>query len=138
MWAQGSALLTVAPPHKLIAKRGAVAEDKISIELREGYHTNSNTPNEDYLIPMRLKWEPGPLSAADVVYPKPEQRKYEFSNTPVSVFSGKFDILTRFKVDPKSPAGPGVLVGKLRYQACNDTTCFPPKTVEINLPYEIQ
>jgi hypothetical protein len=29
-------------------------------------------------------------------------------------------------------------VGKLHYQACNDRACFPPKTVEVTVPYQIQ
>ena len=33
---------------------------------------------------------------------------------------------------------PGVAAGQLRYQACNDKACFPPKTVEINVPYSVQ
>jgi hypothetical protein len=28
--------------------------------------------------------------------------------------------------------------GKLKYQACNDRACFPPKTVDIAIPYQIQ
>ena len=31
-----------------------------------------------------------------------------------------------------------VAAGQLRYQACNDKACFPPKTVEINIPYSVQ
>jgi hypothetical protein len=42
------------------------------------------------------------------------------------------------KVPPSAPLGPGVLVGKLRYQACNDNSCLPPKTLEVRLPYQIQ
>ena len=29
------------------------------------------------------------------------------------------------------------LVGKVRYQACSDDTCYRPAVVEIRLPYEI-
>jgi len=31
-----------------------------------------------------------------------------------------------------------ILPGKLRYQACNNTMCFPPKTVDVKLPVEVQ
>jgi hypothetical protein len=30
------------------------------------------------------------------------------------------------------------MVGKLRYQACNSNACFPPKSVEVRLSYQIQ
>ncbi len=98
---------------------------------------NSNTPNEDYLIPLRLKWEQGPLAAVEVVYPKPEQKNYSFSTKPVSVFTGEFQIITKFKVAANALAGPGVVVGKLHYQACSEDTCYRPATLEIPLAYEI-
>jgi hypothetical protein len=28
--------------------------------------------------------------------------------------------------------------GKLRYQASNNSMCFPPKTVDVKLPVEVQ
>ncbi|MGE5646359.1 MAG: protein-disulfide reductase DsbD domain-containing protein [Acidobacteriota bacterium] len=135
--AQTSQLLAAAPPQKIAAKRGEATEARIKLQLRNGYHVNSNAPNEDYLIPLRLKWEPGPLAAAEVVYPKAEQKNYSFSSKPVAVFTGQFEVLTKFKVDAAAPAGPGVLVGKLRYQACSEDTCYRPATLEIRLPYEV-
>ena len=135
--AQTSQLLAAAPPAKVAGKRGATVEAKIGLQLRSGYHVNSNRPNEDYLIPLRLKWEPGALAATEVIFPKPEQKNYAFASKPVSVFTGDFQVVARFKVDANAPAGPGVLVGKLRYQACSDDTCYRPATLEIRLPYEI-
>ena len=135
--AQGNALLTATPPQKITARRDGTVEAAVSVRVRDGYHVNSNAPNEDYLIPLRLHWETGPLSAAAVTYPKPEEKNYAFSTKPVSVFTGEFQVVTRFKVEAGAPAGPGVLVGKLRYQACSEDTCYRPATLEIRLPYEI-
>jgi hypothetical protein len=124
----------VDSPPKIAAKRDGTVEAKLAVHIQSGYHVNSNAPAEDYLIPLRLRWEPGPLTPVEVVFPKPEIEKYEFSEKPLSVFSGDFQILTRFKVE----RGPGVLLGKLRYQACSHDTCYRPVTLEIRLPYEIQ
>ena len=130
--------LTVETPAKLVARRGGVAEAKLAVHVESGYHVNSNAPAEDYLIPLRLQWEAGALAAVEVVFPKPEMQKYEFSEKPLSVFSGDFHILTRFRSEANAAPGPGVLVGKLRYQACSHNTCYRPVTLEIRLPYEIQ
>ena len=64
--------------------------------------------------------------------------KYEFSETPLSVFTGNFDIVTKFKAAAGAPVGPAYVSGKLRYQACNDKACFPPKTLDIKLPVSVQ
>ncbi len=136
-WAQGSALLNVDPPQKITLARDGAAEAALAVHVRPGFHVNSNTPTDEYYIPLRLTWEPGPVKAEGTVFPKPELQKYEFSEKPISVFSGDFKLVTKFKADAKAPGGPGVATGKLRYQACNTNTCFPPKTVEVRLPYEI-
>jgi len=131
-------MLAVAPPQKIVGKRGSEVEARIQVSMLPGYHANSNTPSEDYLIPLRLTWTPGALEPAGIVYPKPRMEKYEFSPKPISVFSGKFEILSKFKAAATAPPGPGILTGSLRYQACNDKACFPPRTVEIQLPYSLE
>lgn len=119
------------------AKVGTTVEAKITAQLRTGYHCNSNTPSDDYLIPLKLTWGPAPLTASGVVYPKPQMEKYAFSDKPLSVYTGDFDIVTKFKVSDSAVPGPAVLSGKLRYQACTDRMCLPPKTVDVSLPVEI-
>ncbi len=111
---------------------------RVTVQLRNGYHVNSDKPADDYLIPLRLTWSAAPFEAGGAIYPKPKMEKYSFSSTPLSVFTGDFDIVTRLKIPASVPQGPGVLVGKLRYQACNDNSCLPPKTIEVRLPYQIQ
>ena len=132
-WAQSS-VLSVAPPEKVVAKRGASVSVKTKVILTPGYHCNSNTPSEKYLIPLRLTWEPGVLETVEIVFPKPHMEKYEFSPQPLSVFTGDFELVTKFKVAANARTGPGMALGKLRYQACNNDSCLPPKTVEIKLP----
>lgn len=112
-------------------------EAKLTAQLRQGYHCNSNTPSEDYLIPLKLVWTAAPLAVADVVYPKPEMEKYAFSDKPLSVYTGDFEIVTKFKVPDSAPPGPAVISAKLRYQACTDRMCLPPKTVDVSLPVDV-
>ena len=105
--AQSSGQLTVGEPAKLAARRGAAAEARIPIAVQPGFHVNSDQPREEYLIPLRLTWtSPGALAPAAIVYPKPALQKYDFSPQPLSVFTGKFEIVVRFKVPAGAPAGP--------------------------------
>jgi len=139
LFAQSNPILTVEPPQKMVARRNSEATAKIAVSLGSGYHVNSNTPHEAYLIPLRLTWMAAPLVVESVTYPKAHDEKYQFSpDQPLSVFTGSFEIATRFKTPADADIGPAILAGKLKYQACNDTTCFPPKTVDIKLPVQIQ
>ncbi|HTM50530.1 MAG TPA: protein-disulfide reductase DsbD domain-containing protein [Bryobacteraceae bacterium] len=118
----------------MTAKRGGTVSVTTRVLLKEGYHCNSNMPSESYLIPLRLTWEPGVLVSPEVAFPAPHMEKYQFSTKPLSVFTGDFELVTKFKVAPNALTGPGMALGKLRYQACNNNSCLPPKTVEIKLP----
>jgi len=109
---------------------------KVTAPLNEGFHLNSHTPTEDYLIPLTLKWE-GPLQEVDVVYPKPQFEKYSFEEKPLSVLTGQFPLVTKFKAPASAAVGPVTLNGKVRYQACNNNACFPPKTVPVTLTVQV-
>ena len=140
MWPQSNASerLTVGQPQKVVGKRKDAAQIKVPVSILPGYHVNSNKPSEDYLIPLALKWTSlGALEGGVVAYPKPTLEKYDFADKPLSVYTGNFDLTVSFKVGATAPAGPGVATGKLTYQACNDRACFPPKTVEVNVPYQV-
>jgi len=131
--------LTAEAPQKLTAKRGAAVEAKIAVSVEPGFHVNSNTPSDAYLIPLKLTWTPGgALEPGAVVYPKPEMEKYAFSDKPLSVFTGDFNVTAKFKVPATAPFGMGMMVGKIRYQACNNNSCFPPKSAEVRLSYQVQ
>jgi len=135
---QNSPLLNVTPPEPVNAKPGSAFTVKLTATLSEGFHMNSHTPAEAYLIPLTLKWTPGAVEAADVEYPKPEMLKLPFQPTPLSVITGKLNLVTKFKVPANAQPGLVTVLGKLRYQACNDKACFAPKTVEIKLPVTLQ
>jgi hypothetical protein len=136
--AQSSPQLAVTPPEQVTVKRGSAATVKVTAALSDGFHLNSHTPAEDYLIPLSLKWAPGAVEAGDIVYPKPQMLKVPFSEKPLSVLTGKFEITTQFKAAASAAPGPATVTGKLRYQACNDKSCFPPKTLDVKVPVEVQ
>jgi hypothetical protein len=141
LFAQSSGYLTVGEPQKVVGKRNTAVQVQIPLVVKEGYHVNSNKPTEEYLIPLKLTWtSTGALEGGEITYPKPLMEKFEFSepDKPLSVYMGKFDLVAKFKVAANAPAGPGVASGKLRYQACSNKACYPPKTVDVAVGYQIQ
>jgi hypothetical protein len=138
-FAQSSGYLTVGEPQKVVGKRNAAVQVKIPITVREGYHVNSNKPSEEYLIPLKLTWtSTSALEAGAVTYPKPESLKVEGTEKPLAVFTGNFDLVATFKVGANASAGPGAAAGKLKYQACSSKACYPPKTVDVTVSYQVQ
>jgi len=137
--AQSSSYVAAGDAQKIVGKRGASVQTKIPITVMTGYHVNSNKPNEEYLIPLKLTWtSTGALEGGTVNYPAPQEEKYEFSEKPLSVYTGNIALVANFKVAANAPAGPGIAAGKLRYQACSNKACYPPKTIDISVPYQVQ
>ena len=128
-------VLKIAPAETLSGKRGQSVQIKTSLQLQGGYHLNSHKPEDPYLIPLRLTWDANMVEPISVEFPEPRKEKYEFSEKPLSVFTGDFAITSTVK--PKV-AGFVVLTGKLRYQACNHNACLPPKTIEIKVPADFR
>jgi len=139
--AQNNGHLSVGEIQKAVGKRNTAVQVKIPLSVDTGYHVNSDKPNEEYLIPLKLTWDKatmGALEGGAIVYPKAAQEKYDFDDKPLSIFSGNFELTASFKVAANAPAGPGIAAGKLRYQACSNKACYPPKTIDINIPYQVQ
>jgi thioredoxin:protein disulfide reductase len=130
--------LSIAPPAQMAIKRGGQADLKLKAEVRAGFHVNSNSPADEFLIPLKLTWPREPVEAEQVRYPKPQFEKYAFSANPVSVFSGNFEIVTRFKAPANAQPGAAPITGKLRFQACNEKECLPPRTIDVRVTLDIQ
>ena len=139
--AQMSPNLTVAPIPTVKAARGSATVVTVKASLPAGYHANSNKPTETYLIPLTMKWTTGPLQMDSVTYPQPKMERFPFqkpSDKPLSVVTGEFSIATKFKVPADAPAGPAAETGTLRYQACDNKACYPPKNVPVNVTVSVQ
>jgi len=138
IWPQSNTeRVTVGTPAKVVGKRNDAVQTKIPVSILDGYHVNSNAPGDEYSIPMKVTWTSlGALEGAQVTWPKSE--KITVGEQTLQVFTGKVDLTVNFKVSAKAPAGPGVASGKLGFQACNNKMCFPPKSIEISVPYQVQ
>lgn len=128
----------VSPPETLVVKRGGSASVKIRITIRPGFHCNTNTPSDEYLIPLKLTFAPGGvIESTGVTYPKGKDEKYDFSPKPLNVYSGEFEVTASFKAAADAKKGPANVVGKLRFQACNDRMCLAPKTLDVTIPVQV-
>ncbi len=107
-------------------------------QVAAGFHINDHKPTLDYLIPTELKLEPTKeLSVEKVVYPKGESRKFEFSDTALSVYEGTFVVGAVLKVAAAVRPGTYAINGRFAYQACNDHACLPPASVPLSLTVKV-
>ena len=128
---RGFQAASIMPPPPVEVKAGEEFTIPVTVRIRPGYHINSSTPLEDYLIPTALVWDAGDFKVIDTEYPEAELVTYEFSTSPLSVYSG--EVLIKAKL--KAPANPAAkeLTGSLRYQACNDKACLAPTSTDVKV-----
>ncbi len=130
-------LLTVTT-QPVTARKAEPFVAKLNVQLKPGLHANTNKPNDELLIPLKLTIDKGGFDVVKVDYPVGKNEKYSFSDQPLNVYSGAFQIAVTLKAQPGTASGLAMAGGKLRYQACSETMCFPPKTVDVRIAVDLR
>lgn len=114
--------------------RGRTVQGTLVMDIPNGYHANSNRPLEKFLIATQLQIEaPQEIRLGPILYPRALLRSLKFSKNKVSVFEGRTTIRFSVTVPRTFKENSAELKAHLRYQACNDDTCFQPQTREVKL-----
>ena len=108
---------------------GASTNLSVAVSVRNGWHINSNSPLDPYLIPTRVTLQlPRGWSADTPAFPAHTLAKFAFSEDKLAVFEGV--VTVTIKVHRALDAGaPAQLSGTVEAQACNDRVCLPPAEV---------
>jgi thiol:disulfide interchange protein len=116
---------------------GKKAVIAIVFDVKEGFHTQSNTPSKDSYVKFVVSLDDNAgFKASDPVYPPGENHDYPALGT-LNVYTGKVTVFVPIEV--KSDAAPGEIkiTGKTRYQACDDKTCFFPMSLKFEIATKI-
>jgi thioredoxin:protein disulfide reductase len=109
---------------------GQTAKVAVLARIETGYHINAHKPSLDYLIPTRVVFDSTPLLKVErVVYPQGKPVKFDFLDSPISVYEGEVRVGSMMKVVASARPGAYTLRGEFKYQACNDHACLPPTSV---------
>ena len=123
----------VAPIGNVQLRAGGTADLALDFRIGTDFQINSNKPRADYLIPTVLKLNSQePVAVADVKYPAGEDMAFSFSpNEKLSVYSGDFSINAVLKAPASAAAGTYPVKGELRFQACDRSACYPPRSIPL-------
>ncbi|MCD6024675.1 MAG: putative rane protein [Fibrobacteria bacterium] len=102
----------------------------VKVVIPKGWHIQSNAPLDEFLIPTELKAEGEGLGFGKPMFPKPVLEDFPALGGKVALFAGTIEI--KVPVGRKNAkAGESLEKAKvvLRYQACNDSQCLPPKEI---------
>jgi hypothetical protein len=123
----------VAPVSDVQVHPGATKNVTMDFRVSSDFHINSHTPKSELLIPTVLKLSaPEQVSVGDVKYPAGQDVSFAFSpNEKLSVYSGDFSIDAVLKAPANAAAGTYPVKGELRFQACDHSACFPPRSIPV-------
>jgi DsbC/DsbD-like thiol-disulfide interchange protein len=107
---------------------GRPAELSLKVKLPADIHVQADKPRDPNLIPTVLTLTaPEGVKVESITYPKPVDFKQKSGGAPLLVFVGpEFTINVKVVVAANIGEGDLKLPGRLRYQACNESLCFPP------------
>jgi DsbC/DsbD-like thiol-disulfide interchange protein len=122
-------VIYAAEPQTVAANKPASLE--LRFQVVSGYHVNSHTPKSDFLIPTAVTLQPAAgVKAGELQYP--HGVPYSFASDPgtkLDVYAGSFTV----KLPVVASAGDHTIDGTLKYQACDNASCYPPRTVPVKI-----
>ncbi len=101
---------------------------RVIIELKPGWHINSNQPLQSNLIPTKINVVKGNI--AKINYPSPIIEKLGFSQQVLSLYEKTISITGKIIDDDKHYLD---LKFQVQLQACNDKHCLAPETLQFRL-----
>jgi len=118
--------------------RGGSAKGAIVLSIPGGLHVNSSRPASEYAIPTTIRMSGTGIRVSGPTFPRGTNRKFQFSENAINVYEGT----VRFPFSVNVPAGfKGDTVrvrAVVRYQACTDEVCYPPRTKEITITAKVR
>ncbi|HEY0004881.1 MAG TPA: protein-disulfide reductase DsbD domain-containing protein [Pyrinomonadaceae bacterium] len=118
---------------------GGNAEATVQLKITRGYHINANPPSESYLKATEVTVEAGAgISAGKPAYPSSVMKKFSFAEKPLAVYEDEVQIKLPLRAAKTATKGARQMPMWLRVQACDETACYPPGTLDLNLQLTVK
>lgn len=135
---QGPAV-KMAPAGVVTIVQGKPTTVPLLFRVAGGYHINSNKPKSEFLIPTVLKVEPATdIVIGKVTYPDGTDMSFPFApDEKLNVYTGDFKVDVLVHPLHTMQTGKYVVRGTLKYQACDNAACYPPKQLPVSFDVKI-
>jgi len=115
--------------NNIVVSPGHSAPVQFTFHVQDPYHINSSQPLTEELIPTQLHFSlPPEVAFGKLQYPAGKLMSFPFDpSTKLSVYSGDFVIKGVVLAPGQASSGTYTVHGELKYQACDNNACYPPK-----------
>lgn len=127
--------LSVTPLDTVKIHPGETVMLPVKFRVDSGMHVQANPASRKNLIPTTLTFEKTPgIEIGAPAYPAGKPFRLKGSDADIATYDGDVEIRVPLTADAKAKAGKRKLSAKLRYQACEEASCFFPMTVAVEAP----
>ena len=126
---QGRMFVSFVSASNAVVSPGHSAPVQFTFRVQDPYHINSSKPLSEELIPTQLHFSlPGEIAVGKMQYPAGKLMSFPFDpSTKLSVYSGEFIVRGLVMAPIQAATGTYTVHGELKYQACDNNSCYPPK-----------
>ncbi|WP_420237106.1 protein-disulfide reductase DsbD domain-containing protein [Telmatobacter bradus] len=118
-------------PEQVTLPVGRPAAVALHFRVGAGLHINSHAPHDTFLIPTTLTLTASKgVRVTDLRYPEGNDVALPIDpKNKLNVYTGEFILDAKLVAE----AGEHRVEGKLRYQACDQRECMPPRTIPVEI-----
>jgi hypothetical protein len=121
---------------EVLGAKGDSAALRVRVVIPKGWHIQSDAPLDDFLIPTEVMATGEGLEFGKPSFPKPLMKEFPALGGKVALFEDTVEVRVPVK-RAKGFKSTATALGEslkqvqvtLRYQACNDSQCLPPKVI---------
>jgi cytochrome c biogenesis DsbD-like protein len=126
---QGRTFVNFISASNVVVSPGRSTPVQFTFHVVDPYHVNSSQPLAEELIPTQLHFSlPGEVAIGKLQYPAGKLMSFPFDpSTKLSVYSGDFVVRGVVIAPGQASSGTYTIHGELKYQACDNNACYPPK-----------
>lgn len=118
---------------------GGANEAIVRVIVQPGYHINANPATYPYLKATELDiTDTDDVSMDYTYYPNPLIKELAFAEQPLRVYEGETQLKVLLNAAKTAPKGSRTVNGKLSIQACDQSVCYPPATLDVAIPVVIK
>jgi len=108
---------------------GSKLDVAFKLDTYNTWYINSNNPKDKSLFPTTIKLKSEQFKFSDLVFPHPEEIKFEFSEKSIAVYKGIVYVYGKIFFDEKLELKEYKIPVEIKYQSCNNTQFLYPNTI---------
>lgn len=135
--AEASKFLTVEPARAIPVRAGNSVVTTLTVKINPEFHIQANPASRPNLIATTIDFPAAEgLELETITYPEGKTFRLQNSDQDLMVYGGE----TKFKVKIRAKdVKPGKIEfkGSLKFQPCNNETCFFPNRYSLLIPVQV-